>query len=90
MFKDRDEALKQMNDALLEETGPEDLYEDPLWEDELWEEAEDLPCDGDLTEEDPQLFTPQKQSVTGLAITAIALMAAIAGVLIYWVLRFGG
>ena len=93
MFKDRDEALKQMNEALLEEAEPEEVWE----EDDLWDEAldDDDAYNADLAGEDLDLYSqelsqPPKRGITGLALTAIGLMAAILAVLIYWVLRFGG
>ncbi len=92
MFKDADEALKQMNDALLEEAEPEELWE----EDDLWDEAlpdEDAynadPAGEDLDLYSQELSQSPKQGITGLAFTAIGLMAAILAVLIYWLLRFG-
>ena len=97
MFKDRDEALKQMSDALLEEAEPEELWEEDIWEEDTWEE--DLPDEAaynaDIAEEDLELYSqelsqPLKRGITGLALTAMGLMAAILAVLIYWVLRFGG
>ena len=97
MFKDRDEALKQMSDALLEEAEPEELWEEDIWEEDTWEE--DLPDEAaynaDIAEEDLELYSqelsqPPKRGIAGLAFTAIGLMAAILAVLIYWVLRFGG
>ena len=92
MFKDRDEALKQMSDALLEEAEPEELWEDDIWEEELPDEAA---YNADPTGEDLDLYSqelsqPPKRGIAGLAFTAIGLMAAILAVLIYWVLRFGG
>ena len=92
MFKDRDEALRQMSDALLEEAEPEELWEDEIWEDELSDEDA---YNADLAGEDldlysQELFQSPKRGIAGLAFTAIGLMAAILAVLIYWVLRFGG
>ena len=92
MFKDRDEALKQMNDALLEEAEPEELWEEDIWEEELPDEDA---YNADPAGEDLELYSqelprsPQK-GITGLALTAMGLMAAILGLLIYWVVRFGG
>ena len=92
MFKDRDEALKQMSDALLEEAEPEELWEEDIWEEELPDEAA---YNADPAGEDLELYSqelspgPQK-GITGLALTAMGLMAAILGLLIYWALRFGG
>ena len=92
MFKDRDEALKQMSDALLEEAEPEELWEEDIWEEDLPDEAA---YNADPAGEDLELYSqelsrsPQK-GITGLALTAMGLMAAILGLLIYWVLRFGG
>ena len=92
MFKDRDEALKQMSDALLEEAEPEELWEEDIWEEELPDEAA---YNADPAGEDLELYSqelsrsPQK-GITGLALTAMGLMAAILGLLIYWVVRFGG
>ena len=92
MFKDRDEALKQMSDALLEEAEPEELWEDDIWEEEIPDEAA---YNADPAGEDLELYSqelsrsPQK-GITGLALTAMGLMAAILGLLIYWALRFGG
>ena len=92
MFKDRDEALKQMSDALLEEAEPEELWEEDIWEEDLPDEAA---YNADPAGEDLELYSlelsrsPQK-GITGLALTAMGLMAAILGLLIYWALRFGG
>lgn len=92
MFKDRDEALKQMSDALLEEAEPEEFWEEDIWEEELPDEAA---YNADPAGEDLELYSqelsrsPQK-GITGLALTAMGLMAAILGLLIYWALRFGG
>lgn len=92
MFKDRDEALKQMSDALLEEAEPEELWEEDIWEEELPDEDA---YNADPAGEDLELYSqelsrsPQK-GITGLALTAMGLMAAILGLLIYWVVRFGG
>lgn len=92
MFKDRDEALKQMSDALLEEAEPEELWEEDIWEEELPDEDA---YNADPAGEDLELYSqelsrsPQK-GITGLALTAMGLMAAILGLLIYWALRFGG
>jgi hypothetical protein len=92
MFKDRDEALKQMNEALLEEAEPEELWEDDIWEEELPDEAayNADPAGEDLDLYSQELSQPPKRGIAGLAFTAIGLMAAILAVLIYWVLRFGG
>ena len=92
MFKDRDEALKQMSDALLEEAEPEDLWEEDFWEEELPDEAA---YNADPAGEDLELYSQElsrspKRGITGLALTAMGLMAAILGLLIYWVVRFGG
>ena len=54
MFKDRDEALKQMSDALLEEAEPEDLWEEDFWEEELPDEAA---YSADPAGEDLELYT---------------------------------
>ncbi len=92
MFKDRDEALKQMSDALLEEAEPEALWEEDIWEKDLPDEAA---YNADPAGEDLELYSqelsrsPQK-GITGLALTAMGLMVAILGLLIYWALRFGG
>ena len=92
MFKDRDEALKQMSDALLEEAEPEELWEEDIWEEELPDEDA---YNADLAGEDLDLYSQElsrspKKGITGLALTAMGLMAAILGLLIYWALRFGG
>lgn len=97
MFKDRDEALKQMNEALLEEAEPEELWEEEIWEEDTWEEEipDEDAYNADPAGEDLDLYSqelsrgPQK-GITGLALTAMGLMAAILGLLIYWALRFGG
>ena len=92
MFKDRDEALKQMSDALLEEAEPEELWEEDIWEEEIPDEAayNADPAGEDLDLYSQELSQPPKRGIAGLAFTAIGLMAAILAVLIYWVLRFGG
>lgn len=92
MFKDADEALKQMNDALLEEDEPEDLWEEDVWEEEISDEDA---YNADIAGEDLALYSqelsqPPKRGIAGLALAAMGLMAAILAVLIYWVLRFGG
>ena len=79
MFKDRDEALKQMNEALLEEAEPEELWEEDTWEEEIPDEDA---YNADPAGEDLDLYSqelsrgPQK-GITGLALTAMGLMAAI-------------
>lgn len=92
MFKDRDEALKQMSDALLEEAEPEELWEEDIWEEELPDEAayNADPAGEDLDLYSQELSRSPQKGITGLALTAIGLMAAILGLLIYWALRFGG
>ena len=97
MFKDRDEALKQTSAALLEEAEPEALWEEEIWEEDTWEEEipDEAAYNADPAEEDLELYSQElshspKRGITGLALTAIGLMAAILGLLIYWVLRFGG
>ncbi len=92
MFKDRDEALKQMSDALLEEAEPEELWEEDIWEEELPDEAayNADPAGEDLDLYSQELSRSPQKGITGLALTAMGLMAAILGLLIYWALRFGG
>lgn len=92
MFKDRDEALKQMSDALLEEAEPEALWEEDIWEEELPDEAayNADPAGEDLDLYSQELSRSPQKGITGLALTAMGLMAAILGLLIYWVVRFGG
>lgn len=92
MFKDRDEALKQMSEALLEEAEPEELWEEEIWEEELPDEAayNADPAGEDLDLYSQELSRSPQKGITGLALTAIGLMAAILALLIYWALRFGG
>lgn len=92
MFKDADEALKQMSDALLEEAEPEELWEEEIWEEEIPDEDayNADPAGEDLDLYSQELSQPPKRGITGLALTAMGLMAAILAVLIYWLLRFGG
>ena len=92
MFKDRDEALKQMSDALLDEAEPEALWEEDIWEEELPDEAayNADPAGEDLDLYSQELSRSPQKGITGLALTAMGLMAAILGLLIYWVVRFGG
>ncbi len=100
MFKDRDEALRQMSQALLEEEEePQALFDDyeEDYEEDLLAPAGDLdayngdPMEQDLERYSQDLYQPQKRnSLTALALTCMGLMAAILAVLVYWVVKFRG
>lgn len=94
MFKDRDEALEEMNRALLEEEPEEALEEyDDFEAFSAPGEAPDA-YNGDESAEDLDAYSrelldsPKKDSLTGLAITCIVLMLGILGLIAYWLLRF--
>ncbi len=95
MFKDRDDALRKMENALLEEESQEALLES-LEEDDL-QEYEELDSDPFEDGEDYLEYEPEDQpeapkqssGIMGLALLALGLMACILGVLVYAYLRFG-
>lgn len=103
MFKDNQEELARLEQALLEEE--EELYEDDLLEEEdLYED--DLPeetpcrdytgrykiynadnCDGDLEEYSDRVYEG-RSGVSGLTITALLLSCGILGVMVWILLRY--
>lgn len=96
MFKDRDEALEEMTQALLEEENGEDVFEDYDDLDEDFYDAEEDPdiynadsCEEDLEDYSGDLLgSPKKDNLAGLALTCIGLMLGILGLVAYWLLRF--
>ncbi len=102
MFKDRDKALRQMEEALLEEELHDELedileedWEEDFAEDALEEADFDFPVyNTDITDEDLDSYSddvaggPQKENLLGLWILALALLAGILAVVLYWFFRF--
>ena len=120
MYKDAQEELKRLEDALLEEEEVLPEEEEAAEEediDALLEQAKELMqetsdetqvfhwdpetiknarvyntdrMDGDLDSFSETVRDGEKQNLTGLIITAIALATGIVLVLIWWIIRFGG
>ncbi len=120
MYKDAQEELKRLEDALLEEEEvlPEEAEaaeEEDI--DVLLEQAKELMQEtsdetqvfhwdpekvknarvyntdkmgGDLDSYSETVHDGEKQNLTGLIITAIALATGIVLVLIWWIIRYGG
>lgn len=96
MFKDRDKALEEMNQALLEEEEPEEVLEEYDDFEEFFAPGETPDTyNGDKAPEDLDSYSrellgsPKKDSLTGLAVTCIVLTLAILAVVGYLALRFG-
>lgn len=98
MFKDREEALRKMEQELLEE---EELLTEDVWEeeDDLWEEddLEDIPdvyntdrSDEDLEDYSGRLEEEPQKGILGLAFLAMGLMAGIFLLAVYWYFKLAG
>ena len=103
MYKDAEEELKRLEDALLEEEEiqPEEDLVEPSDETRVFHwQPEELKKAGriyntDKTDEDLELFSEavhsgEQKSLTGWIITAVALAAGIVAVVIWWIVRYGG
>lgn len=84
-MKDTEEALRRLEQELLAEEPPE-LPDDLLPDAELPVEYEETDPDAYLYCDAPE-GTPQRRSLTGLAIATGLLTAGIVGAVAWWVTR---
>ena len=93
MFKDREDALRKMEQALMEEESlTEEVLED---EDDPWDE--DFPdiyntddSDEDLEDYSHRVQEEPEKGILGLALLAIGLMAGIFLLAVYWYFKLVG
>lgn len=83
MFREEQEELTRLQEALLEES--EELEET----EDLEEEAEDFEEEYQEESEESEEFEEQEKGVTGLLITALLLTLGIVGVAIWVLLEYG-
>lgn len=83
MCRDTNEELKRLDEALQEESLPAPA------EKEVRVYNTDK-TDEDLEEFSKTIMTEEKKSLTGLAVTVIVLLAAILGVIAFWMARYRG
>ena len=80
MYQDAKEELKRLEDALLEEE-PQQEEEDSQWniDDEALSDIPDLPA-------------PDRRDrlIFWLTLTIIVLTAGIVGMVVFWLIRYGG
>ncbi len=83
MCRDTNEELKRLDEALQEESLPAPAEEKV----EVYNTDR---TDEDLEEFSKTVMTEEKKSLTGLAVTVIVLLAAILGVIVFWMVRYRG
>lgn len=81
MCRDAKEELERIEDALQEE-------KEPVSAEETVAVYNTDKVDADLEEFSQRVMTEKKKSLTGLVVTVIVLMAAILGVVAFWMIRY--
>ena len=82
MCRDTNEELERLDKALQEESLPVPAEEVEVYNTDRTDE--------DLEEFSKTVMTEEKKSLTGLAVTVIVLLAAILGVIVFWMVRYRG
>lgn len=96
MHEDTKQELERLERALLEEETVVIPRDDALLDACEEQESENVQIyntdrtDTDLEEFSDAVMEGESKSLMGLVITAAVLTAAVAGVLIFWLIRYGG
>ena len=81
MCRDAKEELERIEEALQEE-------KEPVSAEETVAVYNTDKVDADLEEFSQTVMTEKKKGLTGLVVTVIVLMAAILGVIAFWMIRY--
>ena len=89
MFKDTERELKRLEEELLEETQKIPTDTDELLR-QLHEELDEPPAEPQEPTTPNPAPAPTKDSLKGLAITAVLLTLGIVGIVVWWAIRLLG